>query len=298
MTTDEMTARERVLELEEGAVDADDTTIAYVAVGSGKPLVAVHGGPGIGHAYLRGLDVFVDEYRVLYYDQRGSGRTALGDEEKVTFAGALADLEALRQGLGIERLNLIGHSFGALVALLYASRHTDRVGSLVLYSSGPPFVPELVEEFRTAMTARRTPQDDAERERLEQSEEFARREPKTLERYVLNSYLPFFDDRASSSNLDMGFTEITAANVLPAGERIFRDFQQHDPLGSLAKIACPTLVLYCENDPLPEAFSRLLADEIREAEYAYLPDTNHFAHVENPEAFASTIRPFLGKHAV
>jgi hypothetical protein len=77
------------------------------------------------------------------------------------------------------------------------------------------------------------PADEAERERIEGSEEFARRDPKTLERYFLNKYLPFFNDRNSVSKVDMGFTEITGANVLDAWQRMFRDLEQHDPLSTL-----------------------------------------------------------------
>jgi pimeloyl-ACP methyl ester carboxylesterase len=131
------------------------------------------------------------------------------------------------------------------------------------------------------MAERRTPADEAERERIEGSEEFARRDPKTLERYFLNKYLPFFDDRNSVSKVDMGFWEITGANVLDAWQRMFRDLEQRDPLSSLAKITCSTLVIHCENDAVPEDFSRPLADKIPSADYAFLPATNHFAHVEN-----------------
>jgi proline iminopeptidase len=278
-------------------VRANDIEIAYEVIGKGKPIVIVHGGPGLGHRYLRGLDVLADEFQLVFYDQRGSGQTELGDSDKVTFAGALDDLDALREGLGIVKLNLIGHSFGSLVALLYAAGQPERTGSLVLYSTAPPFVPELMKQFGERMAARRTPEDEAERERIEGSNEFARRDPGTLERYILNSYLPFFDDRTSIAKVDMGFTEITAANVLEAPERSFRDLQAHDPVASLAKITCPALVVYCENDPIPEAFSRLLTEQIPNAQYSVLAGTNHFAHVENLDLFQATVRPFLQNNA-
>jgi proline iminopeptidase len=286
---DEMHIRERI--------PADDIEIAYEIVGAGKPVVAVHGGPGLGHSYMRGIAVLADEYQVVFYDQRGTGLTELGDPDNVTFAGALADLEALREGLGIAKLNLIGHSFGSLVSLLYAASHADRAGSLVLYATAPPFIPELAKQLGARMAERRTREDEAEREAIEASEEFAERDPKTLERYFLNKYLPFFNDRTIVSKVDMGFTEITAANLLDAWQRTFRDLELHDPLASLVKITCPTLVIHCENDATPEEFSRLLADKIPSAEYALLPGTNHFAHVENPELFEATVKRFLKNHA-
>jgi proline iminopeptidase len=279
-------------------IRAGDIDIAYAIVGSGTPLLTVHGGPGLGHRYMRGFDALADEYEVVFYDQRGTGDTELGDPDRVTFSGALEDMEAIREGLGLGKLNLIGHSAGSLIALLYAAAHPERTGSLVLYATAPPFIPEVAQQLGTRMAMRRTPEDERDRERIEGSEEFARRDPKTLERYFRNKYVPFFDDRNNNSRVDMGFTAITAANVLDAPKRMFRDLQQHDPLGSLAKIACPTLVIHCENDAVPEEFSRLLADKIPTARYAVLPDTNHFAHVENPELFEITLRRFLRNHAV
>lgn len=83
----------------------------------------------------------------------------------------------------IAKLNLIGHSFGSLVSLLYAATYPGRTGSLVLYATAPPFIPELAKQLGARMAERRTPEDDAEKEHIERSEEFARRDPRALERY-------------------------------------------------------------------------------------------------------------------
>lgn len=281
-----------------GTVPVGDTQIAYTTVGSGKPLIVVHGGPGIGPGYLRGLDAWSDEFKVVYYDQRGSGDTPLGDVTKVSFSGGIEDLDALREGLGIERANLVGHSFGALLALLYAAHRPETTGSLVLLNPAPPFVPEMQDRLWANMAARRSEEDDAEKKAIEESEGFAQRDPRTLERHVLNMYLPFFKDRESIRIVDMGFTEITAANVLEAWERTFKDLETLDPVGSLAQIECPTLVVHSELDPAPEDFARLLTDKIAGSTYAFLKGANHFAHVETPEFLADAVKPFLRSHAV
>jgi pimeloyl-ACP methyl ester carboxylesterase len=74
---------------------------------------------------------------------------------------------------------------------------------------------------------------------------------------------------------------------------MFRDLPDLDPIGSLSDIACPTLVVYSENDPLPEEFSRLLADKIASAEYQYLNGVNHFVFFEDPPTLAGSVMPFL-----
>jgi proline iminopeptidase len=270
-----------------------DIDIAYRRVGTGVPLVAVHGGPGIGHRYLRPLDAWTDEFELIYYDQRGTGHTELGDPDKVSFTGSMADLDGLRDHLGIERVNLVGYSFGAILALMYAASYADRVGSIVLLNPAPPFVPELANELWSTMAARRSEEDNADKEAIEASNGFATGDPATLGRYTLNMYTPFFSDRSWRDRAELGFTEITAANVGSASERMFRDLGSLDPVGSLAEIACPALVVHSENDAAPEAFSRLLADKIGSAEYQYLSGASHFVLLEDPDALAAAVKPFL-----
>jgi pimeloyl-ACP methyl ester carboxylesterase len=190
-------------------------------------------------------------------------------------------------------MNLVGHSLGADVAVMYASKRSEHMGSLVALNPGPPFTPDLMQTFQQTMGARRSPQDDVDKRSIEQSPGFASGDPATLERYLLNSYTPFFNDRERRDACELGFTEITAANVGAVGERMFRDLPQLDPIGSLGDVDCPTLVVHSENDPLPEEFSRLLADKIASAEYQYLGGASHFVHYEAPDALAAVVLPFL-----
>ena len=264
-----------------------------VRVGSGSPLV-VCGGPQLGHQYLRALDALADEHEVIYWDARGSGRTALGDPSQLSFDGALQDLEALRSGLNIELWTVLGHSLGGHLAYLYASRYPANVQSLVLVDTGPPLSEELGSQLWSAMQSARTPEDDEDQQRIEGSEAFKNREPKSVERYILNIYAPFFRDRQTIATIDMGFTDITAANVLDYEERLMATLPDQDPLGSLAKVSCPTLVVHGEVDVIPVEFSRFLAGQISDARLAVIPGAAHFPFIEDREAFQGVVREFLG----
>lgn len=263
-----------------------------VRVGRGRPLV-ICGGPQLGHRYLRQLDFLADARELIYYDARGSGQTDVGDTQELTFARAVIDLEGLRAGLGLERFSLLGHSLGGHVAYLYASEHPDRVDALVLVDVGPPFAEDHASELGSAMTSSRTSEDDARLAEIQASAEFGRREPKAVEDFILNIYAPFFRDRGSIQTVDLGFTAITAANVLDYEERLVASLAQEDPLARLAMIRCPTLVVHGELDPIPLAFGRFLADSIPGAEFALLPGASHFPFVEDREEFEQTVRPFL-----
>ena len=263
-----------------------------VRVGAGKPLL-ICGGPQLGHTYMRRLDVLADAYGLIYFDARGTGRTALGDPSKLTFAGGVADLEMLRVGLGIERLVILGHSLGGHLAYLYASRYPESVDALVLVDVGPPFADDQRLELHRAMTTSRTPEDDARLAQIQASAAFAQREPKVVEEFILNIYSPFFRDRRSLGTIDFGFTEITAANVLDYEDRLVASLASEDPPARLAAIRCPTLVMHGEIDPIPAAFGRLLADAIPNAQFAMLTGSSHFPFIEDADAFARSVRTFL-----
>jgi proline iminopeptidase len=274
----------------------EDIDVHYASIGNGKPILVL-GGPWLGHAYLRGFDALSDQYRVIHHDPRGSGRTPLGDPARAGLDGRIADIEGLRAALGIEKVNVVGHSFGATIGALYAAAHPDRVGALALCDPGPPFVPELMQRFGAEMMKRTLPKDAEEKRFLESSGAYERRDPKAVERSLRLTYMPFFDTRAAAEAIDLDVTEITAKHAPGTEMRLFHDLMARDPLASLAKIRSPSLVLHAEHDPLPEAFSRTLAERIPRAEFALVKGANHFAFAESPDTFFAALRPFLAKSA-
>ena len=282
----------------EGLIAVAGAELAYLRLGEGPPVVVMPGGPRFGYAHLRiGFDRLAGDREIVYYDERGSGASSLGDPDLVSTAGTLSDLDAVLEDLGIERTTLAGHSFAAHMVALYAATRAERVRALVLANPGPPLVPELRERFGKEMASRRRPEDDDEMKRIEESPEYEARDVETLEQHYRLRYGPFFRDRENALRADFGFTEVTAANVTEAGGRVFRDFGDHDLPGKLGTISCPTLVVHSELDPIPFESSQFIADAIPRAELVVIPGANHFAFLEDPEAFAASVEPFLREHA-
>src|SRR5258708_546470 len=107
-------------------------------VGDGPAVIVLHGGPGAHHDYLVPQSERLALGRtLLYYDERGGGRSPVSRETPVGWREHVADLEALRQRWGLERVTLLGYSWGGLLAVLYALTHPDRVSRLALVSAAP-----------------------------------------------------------------------------------------------------------------------------------------------------------------
>src|SRR5207244_2831674 len=123
----------------ETTVELNGVRLYTRRVGHGPPVVVLHGGPGARHDYLLPqYDHLTEGGRaLLYYDQRGGGRSPVPRDVPVGWREHVADLEALRGHWELDRLTVLGYSWGGLLALLYALEHPDRIARLALVSSAP-----------------------------------------------------------------------------------------------------------------------------------------------------------------
>lgn len=241
------------------------------------------------------MDRLADESRVIYFDQRGSGRSSLGAAEGLSLERSIDDLVSLLDSLDLARVAVLGHSMGGNLAMLFAAAHADRVSKLVVAMPGPPFDERGMawEALETAMTALRTPADDEEMARIQQSGAFNRREPSGVEAFIRNMYLPFFTDRAVAATVPYALSEYGAATGVEQEGMLFGNLDTAAALASLGRIACPTLVLSAELDPIPEWFALRVADAIPGAIHRHLAAASHFAFMEQPDAFFGAVRGFL-----
>src|SRR6185436_6422326 len=126
-----------VMKQEEGFVDANGVLIYYKTVGNGRPLLLLHGGPGASHDYfLPYLLPLARTNRLVFIDERGSGRSErLEDPSLYTVENMADDVEAVRKALDLGKVNVLGHSYGGVLAQAYALKYQDSIDHLVLAST-------------------------------------------------------------------------------------------------------------------------------------------------------------------
>ena len=128
---------------------ADGRTLAWRETGSGPPLLCHPGGPGSSSAYYGDLPALAAERTLLLLDPRGTGASdPPADPAAYDLEDYAADIEAVREHAGIERLDLLGHSHGGFVAMAWAARYPGSVGRLVLASTAPRFTEPIREALR------------------------------------------------------------------------------------------------------------------------------------------------------
>ena len=274
----------------EAMVQIRDVAMLVRRVGRGRPAVVLHGGPGAHHEYLLPqFDALARDRELIYYDQRGGGRSPVARDVPVGWIEHVADLEALRVHLGLERLTLAGYSWGGLLAMLYALHHRDRVERLALVSPAPTWRAAR-DRFEQRFAQRNLdPLFQDERRRLRESG-LRERDPGAFQQRIFElSVAPYFFDPGRARSLTpFRVTGRTQQEVWAS----LGDYDLRPRLGELRGI--PALVMHGENDPIPIEAARIAA-EIIGAEFHPLPRCGHVPYVEAQETFTSLLEAFLSR---
>jgi len=257
-------------------------------VGHGSPAIVLHGGPGAHHDYLLpGFDALADGRELIYYDQRGGGRSPVARDVAVGWTEHVADLEALRASWGLERLTLAGYSWGGLLALLYAVSHPSRVDRLALVSPAPAWRAAR-EQFEGKFARRNLDPAFQEARRQLRESGLRERDPAAFQQRIFElSVAPYFFDPERARELTpFRVTGRTQQEVWQS----LGDFDLRPRLPELRGI--PALVLHGEDDPIPIEAARTTAELIG-AEFHALFRCGHVPYVEAFEAFRTLVGGFL-----
>jgi len=292
--------REMSTSVDESFIAVPGARLYLREVGTGTPIVVLHGGPDFNHSYLLPeMDGLAESLRLVYYDQRGRGKSSAGvAPEDVTIGSEIEDLDRVREHLGVDRVTILGHSWGSLLAMEYAARHPERVSHLILMNSAPASHADML-RFRAHREADHPERLAAMRE-IAAMPVYAEGDIETEARYYRFHFgatlrQPEMLDRLVGRLR----THFTPADVVKARVIENRLYEQtwlqpgYDVGARLAQTGVPVLVIHGEFDFIPEACARGVAGAAPNGRFTLIPDCGHFSYMERPAETFAAIEEFL-----
>jgi proline iminopeptidase len=258
-------------------------------VGSGPPAIVLHGGPGAHHDYLLpNFDALAQARELIYYDQRGGGRSPVSRDTPVGWREHVADLEALREQWRLEQLTLVGYSWGGLLAMLYAVEHSERVGRLALVSPAPAWR-EARQEFERRFQERNlAPALQQRRAELRESG-LRERDPAEYAQKVFElSVAPYFFDPSRAADLTP--FRVTGRTQ----QEVWSSLEGYDLRPRLSALRRPAVLLQGEADVIPVESSQVVA-RLLQADFHLLPRCGHVPYIEAYDEFVRLLDGFLPK---
>ena len=284
----------------EGFIEVEDGfRVWYRRVGTGPktPLLCLHGGPGAGHDYLQPLQDLADERPVIFYDQLGCGRSDKPDERGRWKIGRfVAEVDIVRKALGLDRIHLLGQSWGGWLAIEFMLTRPPGIVSLVLASTSasiPEFVAEcerLKSELPPAVHATLLKHEAAGDIRhpdyLAAADEF-------YQRHVcrLSPWPDAFQRTARNLDRNQVYETMNGPNEF----FVIGNLKDWDRTPRLGEICEHTLITVGKYDELSPACAATLHAGIPDSRVVQFDNSSHTAHLEEPEAYLKTMRAFLAE---
>ncbi|HEX6679499.1 MAG TPA: alpha/beta fold hydrolase [Gaiellaceae bacterium] len=259
-------------------------------VGGGFPVIVLHGGPGLDHSMFRPyLDSLGDEFRLVYVDERGQGRSERVDPTTLSLEVFARDVDLLAEALELDGFALLGHSFGAIIATF----HATELGTAAAYviSGGGDASEALDADVEASLDAlgngREAIAASWEAEKTVETEEQLKQ--------LLRDQMPFH----FHGDPPPGYAEETVGS--PDVLRYFANigYGAFDYRPKLRSVRKPTLIVVGEHDrtTTPRA-ARVLHEGIPNSELVVIPDAGHMSFVEKSEPYLTAVRRFLSGVAI
>jgi len=281
--------------IRETFVSSGDSKLFCRVAGKGKPLIVIHGGPGLTQDYLLPqMYKLAENNLVIFYDQRGCGKST-GDinQETITIDQFVDDLEAIRQSFNFDKISILGHSWGGFLAMQYAIAHQEHVDKLILSNSAPSSS-EGYALFGQEYMRRMCPYQE-ELEKIHATQGFRDGDPDVMEQYyhlIFRQYC-YIPEKADLLNLRM--TPIASLNGAKVSENIRKNVldQPFNLNKKLNGLKLPTLVLHGDADPIPPITAKNIHENIPDSKYVLIKNCGHFPYVEDPTTYFKYINEFL-----
>jgi proline iminopeptidase len=296
--------------MEEGYVDANGLLLYYKIIGQGDPLVILHGGPGASHDYfLPYLLPLARTNTLVFLDERGSGHSQkLEDPSGYTVENMVEDVEAVRIALGLGRINLLGHSYGGVLAEAYALKYQRNLNHLLLCSTFHS-TSKMNAVFQKQLAAM-PPTTRDKILGLERDGLFGKGKDFEKNRYPTEymmaawgeGYFPYLYGKRPDPNFDPVAMGNTAWDLYREmwgshGEYIIDgNLKSVEYAERLKTLRVPTLLVVGDHDECDPLLSREMNSLIPGSKLAVMPQSGHMTFVDQPGPFLRAVDEFLHKN--
>lgn len=257
------------------------------------PVIIVHGGPGLGHAYLLPQMAEIGKFSsAIFYDQRGAGRSIADDHwQSNPFQTYVNDLNQLREAFGFDKVSLLAHSWGGILASLYTLAHPQHIDKIIYLNS----VPVSSKNYLEFVTHRAGLVDNRETNAIRESSAFLQGDPKTTEKFYRLYFKNYFANPELVNQLTVTMSPEAAINCSKIYNFFFEyveknGFDLYDGLRALNK---PSLIVTCDKDIIPLHYMEQLHKTIPSSTWVSINNCGHFPYIEQPKILFSTLRNFM-----
>lgn len=273
--------------------------VAY-SIGSGdEVLLCVNGGPGLACDYVRDSHsrLASDRYRVVAYDQLGCGASDRPDDDSLwTIERHAEELEIVRNSLGLGKVHLLGHSWGAWLGVEYALAYPESCATLMLVG-GAASIPHLLGELERLRSAL-GPETVEMMKRHEAEGTLEHPEYRGALDILYYRHLCRLQTWPDAVMRSVNSVNTAPYNVIQGPSEFYftGNIRNWDRLGDMHRIAIPSLVLCGRHDICTPACSQLMHEALPDSELVVFPESAHLAFFEEPEAYFATLGAFLERH--
>jgi proline iminopeptidase len=275
-----------------GIAHTDQVDIAYETFGvkgTALPIIAINGGPGLSHAYMMQNDLWarIGKNRlVVLYDQRGTGGSKhIQPGANQSMDSQIADLDAVRQALGLNKFALLGDSYGGLVAMAYAAAHPERIAKLILSDSPGPSWHDIVHVLPDVFP-------DIEEENKQDAQKLGPETEAAARAGLRNHFRMIF---YSTQKRDAYMSHMGDLGYEPAiGEAVAKATADLNLTPKLAGFKFPTLVITGRYDMnVAPLTAWRLAHAIPGAKLVFFEQSGHLPSYEEPDKYVEVLEAFL-----
>ena len=277
----------------EGFIALPQTQLYYQTAGKGEPIIILHGGPGMDHSYLLPqMEILKKDHQLIFFDQRTCGKSSFEmDSSLISMAQFVEDIEAVRKHFQLEKVNLMGHSWGGLLAMWYAKMYSDRLKSLILVNSiGANKV--YTRQAQENLQSKFTPEEQLQMQALMQSTAFQNQEDSALLAAFRMSFAATFYNRDLLQGLNLQLPDHRMERQSKL-RFLMGDLADYDLHEELKKVEAPTLIIHGDYDATPVDAMMDIAQVMPRARLEVVKEAGHFVFIEKPEVFRELVEGFL-----